>query len=90
MDVKRIKVTNHSNRSSAVSNLAKSGVGEHQITKITGHTSVSSINSYLKLDEEHQTELISKMRNESLPSEATSNKIATNNYYKCVSHYSNK
>ncbi|XP_031334073.1 uncharacterized protein LOC116164086 [Photinus pyralis] len=62
LDIKRRKITNHSLRSSAVSNLAKSGVGENQLLKITGHSSVSSIKSYLQLDSNHHTSIVEKMR----------------------------
>lgn len=63
LDTKRVKITNHSNRVSAVSHLAKVGVGEHQITKITGHKNASSIKSYLQLDENHHKMLMQNMRN---------------------------
>src|SRR5436190_13834764 len=63
LDVKRCKITNHSIRSTAVSNLAKSGVGEHQITKITGHSNSSFISSYIKIDSEHHEALITNLRN---------------------------
>lgn len=62
LDIKRRKITNHSLRSSAVSNLAKSGVGENQLLKITGHSSVNSIKSYLQLDSDHHTSIVEKMR----------------------------
>jgi hypothetical protein len=62
IDTKRVKISNQSNRSSAVSNLAKQGVPEIQISKITGHSSMNSISSYLKMNQEHHQEIIAKMR----------------------------
>lgn len=53
LDTVQNKITNHSNCSIAVSCLAKSGVGQHQITKMTGHQSTSSIKSFLQLDVVH-------------------------------------
>ncbi|XP_031341004.1 uncharacterized protein LOC116169118 [Photinus pyralis] len=44
------KITNHSSRATAVSTLAKSGVEEQQIIKITGHSNANSIKPYLQLD----------------------------------------
>ncbi|KAK4880611.1 hypothetical protein RN001_008757 [Aquatica leii] len=63
LDVKRFKITNHSTRSSAVTQLAKSGVKE-QLIKITGHSSASSIRFYLQLDTQHHAQITSKMRKE--------------------------
>lgn len=56
------KVTNHSLRASAVSALAKSGVQEEQLIKITGHSSTASIRPYLQIDQEHHENIIYKMR----------------------------
>lgn len=64
LDLDRKKITNHSLRASAVTALAKNGVGEEQLIKITGHTSTSSIRPYLQLDEEHHENIIKKMRGE--------------------------
>lgn len=62
IDTKNKKITNHSLRASAVSALAKSGVNEEQLIKITGHASTSSIRPYLQLDQEHHQKIFKKMR----------------------------
>lgn len=56
------KITNHSLRATAVSKLAKSGVSEQNLIKITGHSNAKSISSYLQMDEDHHRKLIQKMR----------------------------
>ncbi|KAJ8966840.1 hypothetical protein NQ317_003022 [Molorchus minor] len=48
LDLGNKKITNHSSRATAVSNLAKSGLGEQQIIKITGHANSNSIKPYLQ------------------------------------------
>lgn len=75
LDVKRRKISNHSIRSSAVTSLAKSGVGEQQIMKITGHNNINSIKSYLQLDGEHHQAIINQMRGKITT--ATSNVLCT-------------
>ncbi|XP_057664921.1 uncharacterized protein LOC130899143 isoform X1 [Diorhabda carinulata] len=65
IDTKRIKVTNHSNRAAAVTQLAKVGVSENQIMKVTGHSNQASIKSYLQVNSEHHEEIVQKMRNDS-------------------------
>lgn len=62
LDVENKKITNHSSRATAVSNLAKSGIGEQQIMKITGHSNVNSIKPYLQLDQEHHEAILKKLR----------------------------
>lgn len=62
VDTKKIKVTNHSNRAAAVTQLAKIGITEHEIVNITGHSSTSSIKSYLQVDGEHHESIIHQMR----------------------------
>lgn len=42
------KLTNHSARSSAISNLSKASVDEPELIKILGHNSVLSIKPYLR------------------------------------------
>jgi hypothetical protein len=44
LDVKRVKITNHSY-----------GVGEQKLVKITGHSNPSSLKPYLQLEQEHHT-----------------------------------
>lgn len=87
LDTQHNKITNHSNRSTAVSCLAKSGVGEHQITKITGHQSTSSINSYLQLDAVHHSNLVDQLRGyegpKHLNTEENANTV-TINYNNCT------
>jgi hypothetical protein len=59
---KKIKITNHSVIATTVSNLAKQGVGEQQLIKITGHSSAHSIRPYLQMDMEHHQTIINSMR----------------------------
>ena len=56
------KITNHSNRAAAVTQLAKIRITEDEIVKITGHSSTSSIKSYLQVDGEHHESIIKQMR----------------------------
>jgi integrase len=96
LDVKKRRITNHSNRSTAVSNLAEASVGENQIAKITGHSSVTSIKSYLQMSESHHSSTIQKMRldaqelsvnqdqqllNDSTRANVVYNNCVINNYY---------
>lgn len=67
LDTTHKKITNHSNRATAVSTLAKAGVGEQQITKITGHSNVNSIKPYLQLDQGHHEQLMKRMRQNDPP-----------------------
>lgn len=62
IDTKRVKITNHSNRSTTVSQLSSAGTSVHEIIKITGHTSTNSIQPYLQLSEEHHKTIISNLR----------------------------
>lgn len=62
LDTKNKKITNHSNRSTAVSQLAKKGVPEQQLIKITGHNNSTSIKPYLTIDENRHDEIINSMR----------------------------
>lgn len=64
LDTKRVKITNHSNRSTAVSQLSKAGTSIQEIIKITGHSSANSVQPYLQLNEEHHSSIISSLRNE--------------------------
>lgn len=86
LDVKNIKITNHSYRSTAVSQLAKAGVQEQQLIKITGHGSVTSIKPYLQLDAEHHTKIVQQMRVEAGASSSTAPGKENQNYnvyYNC-------
>ena len=62
LNTKKVKITNHSHRSSAVSHLAKKGVSEQELIKLTGHGSATSIKPYLQMDSEHHLNLVSQMR----------------------------
>lgn len=62
IDVKRVKITNHSNRAAAVSELSKSGIEEQSLIKITGHSNSTSIKPYLQIDKEHHSNIIQSMR----------------------------
>lgn len=91
LDVQNTKITNHSNRSTAVTQLAKAGVQEQQLIKITGHGSASSVKPYLQIDAEHHTKIIQQMRLEAPTSSSTSiapgkDNLNYNVYYNC--HFS--
>ncbi|KAJ8912784.1 hypothetical protein NQ315_002541 [Exocentrus adspersus] len=62
IDIKKTKVTNHSARATAMSSLAKNGVQEEQLIKITGHSNTHCIKSYLQMDAEHHQNIIEAMR----------------------------
>lgn len=64
LNVSSSKITNHSNRSSAVSNYAKAGIGEQQLCKMTGHANTKSLTPYLQLDQQHHATLVSSLRND--------------------------
>lgn len=64
IDIKKTKVTNHSARATAVSSLAKNGVQEEQLIKITGHSNTHSIKPYLQMDTEHHQNIIKAMRSD--------------------------
>lgn len=72
IDTKKHKITNHSHRSSAVSALAKQGVGEQELIKLTGHANANSIKPYLQLDSDHHLKLIKSLRTTNEACSATS------------------
>lgn len=74
LDIKKIKITNHSMRSTAVTQLIKSGIGEQEAIKITGHSSANSIKPYLQLDEHHHSRLVQCFRED----EGNSNPLSRN------------
>lgn len=86
LDTKRKKITNHSNRSSTVSNLSNSGSNLQEIIKITGHTSIQSLEPYLKLNEKHHEKIISNLRNTT----NLSNDKNVINYNNCTFNIYNK
>lgn len=99
LDIKKIKITNHSARSTAVSHLAKAGINELEIIKLTGHSSSNSLKPYLKLDNEHHSNLIDNLR-ESGEASLTFNTSEQNNveksstqghniYNNCIFHVQN-
>lgn len=71
------RITNHSSRATAVSRLAKAGVGEQQLIKITGHSNANSIKPYLQMDEDHHADILKKMRNSAGSSCSTANQVST-------------
>lgn len=76
LDVKNNKITNHSNRASLVSHLAKAGVSDEQLIKMTGHNNSSSIKPYLQLDAEHHEKIVRNLRSDIvLPTSRTENYI---------------
>lgn len=79
LDTKSKKITNHSNRASTVSNLSYAGANLQEIIKITGHASTTSLEPYMKLNEEHHAKIIASLRkNEAAPSmPSTSNSSST-------------
>jgi hypothetical protein len=62
MNTTEVKISNHSMRSTAVTNLAKAGVGEQQLIKITGHSKAASIQPYLQMDSQHHSNIITALR----------------------------
>ncbi|KAK9885833.1 hypothetical protein WA026_013704 [Henosepilachna vigintioctopunctata] len=90
-DKKKQKISNHSNRSSAVSILAQSRANLQEIIKITGHSSSESLKPYLKLTNEHHGKILEKIRNKqdsanstitsTSTSDSTSKDNTTNIYY---------
>lgn len=77
LDSKKFKFTNHSHRATTVTQLAKNGVNENQLTKITGHGNVNSIKPYLQLDRDFHEELIKKMRGDRTMSEFNVSSVST-------------
>lgn len=51
----KVKISNHSMRSTASTNLAKAGVGEQQLTE---HSKAASIQPYLQMDSQHHLNII--------------------------------
>ncbi|KAJ4451399.1 hypothetical protein ANN_02861 [Periplaneta americana] len=59
LDVKKQKITNHSSRCTAVSNMTQ----EQELIKITGHSNASFLKPYLQINKEHHSEILNKLRN---------------------------
>lgn len=97
LDTVTKKITNHSARSSAVSNLSKAGVGEQELIKVTGHNSASSIKPYLQLNQEHHSNIINNLRentqeetlNITSNSKSSINNESRNIFNNCVFHCTN-
>ena len=62
LDVKKRKITNHSSRSTIVSQMSNVGVQKQELIKITGHSNSSSLKPYLQLIEEHHLNILNKVR----------------------------
>jgi len=75
INTKFVKITNHSNRSSTVSQLSSTGINAKEFIKITGHNNSASILPYLNLSENHHKNLISNLRSESMESEIENSSI---------------
>jgi hypothetical protein len=96
--LKTKKMANHSSRATAVSNLAKAGIGEQLLIQVTGHANAKSIQPYLQVDQEHHENIISVMRNSSTASTrlgVSTNQPSTSNVYNnctfnCNNLYINK
>jgi hypothetical protein len=61
LDPKKVKISNRST-ATAVSHLARKGVSENELIKITGHNNIPSLKPYLQLDKDHHRELVNKLR----------------------------
>lgn len=78
IDTKSSKITNHSIRATAVSHLAKAGVGEEQLIKLSGHSNTHSIRPYLQMDMAHHSHIVEAMRgNNNIEANVTNNNSAT-------------
>ena len=66
VDTTKCKVTNHSVRASAVSNLTKQGVGEQHVMKMTGHSNTHSLKPYLQMDRQHHSRIVEQMRGQNV------------------------
>ena len=74
LDTENKKITNHSKRATAVSQLLKAGVTEQQVIAITGHSTTKSIQPYVTINPEHHKNIIDNMRlavSKSIPASAT-------------------
>lgn len=79
----KIKITNHSNRATAVSLMASSGIGEQQIIKITGHNTAESIKPYLQLSRAHHENIVTNLRNQNDTPTASNEYASINNNTNC-------
>jgi hypothetical protein len=61
LDPKKVKISNRST-ATAVSHLARKGVSENELIKITGHNNIQSLKPYLQIDKDHHRELVNKLR----------------------------
>lgn len=62
IDTEQVKISNHSHRSSTISHLAKAGVPEQTLIKMTGHSSTNSIKPYLQFDADHHQRIVENIR----------------------------
>ncbi|KAJ4426705.1 hypothetical protein ANN_26503 [Periplaneta americana] len=58
LDVKKEKITNHSSRCTALSNMTRIGIQEQELIKITGHSFASSLKPFLQINDEHHSEIL--------------------------------
>lgn len=86
LDTHKNKISNHSNRATAVSQLIKSGIGEQEAMKITGHQSSSSMKPYLQINQEHHKKILHTIRNNTNPTASTSNSQSSQSivYNNCI------
>lgn len=59
--LKKKKITNHSSRATIISHMAKIGINEQELIKISGHSSSSSIKPYLQLNDEHHEQHVRRL-----------------------------
>ena len=58
LDTKRKqKITNHSARSTAVSNMVQDRIQKQELIKITGHASAASLKAYLHISKQHYSSI---------------------------------
>ncbi|KAJ4426541.1 hypothetical protein ANN_27355 [Periplaneta americana] len=70
LDVKKQKITNHSSRYTALSNIIRIGIQEQELIKITGQCYASSLKLYLRINEEYHSEILNNLSN--IPCTSTS------------------
>lgn len=73
IDTKRVNISNHSHRASTISHLAKAGVPEQSLIKMTGHSKTGSLKPYLQFDDEHHNKIVQQIRTNSVVLSKSSN-----------------
>lgn len=79
LDTKNKKITNHSSRATIISHMAKIGVNEQELIKISGHSNSSSIKPYLQLNDEHHSNIIDRVMGAQQTSIVTASSAKANN-----------